>query len=465
MRKYQTTPRRADFARRPSLSARRPVAWLTSLLPVLPLVLGCQTTVPPKQAVAPPPSPPVQTQASTAPAVGEVALVPDEGEPAKPEAEADGPPASLTFRIDEARLVPPRVDDPVKVGLLLPLSGRAAEVGLALRDAALMALFELGTDRIVLLPADTRGTAAGAEAAAERVLAQGAGLILGPLFRDAVDAAKGPARARGVNLIAFSTDRTVAEPDTFLMGFTPEQQIERVVAHATAQGLWRFAALVPNGAYGRAVVQALHDATGRFGAEVIQVEYYAADGNGAVSAIKRLGGAVNRGKIQKRGRKRELPFDALLLPEGGGVLRQVAPLLPYYDLGPSEVRVIGTGLWDDPALRREPALTGGWFAAPPPVARNRFVERFQAVYGRRPARIASLAYDAAALAAVLGGGEGSPRFDAGTLAAPSGFAGSDGIFRFRPDGIGERGLAVIEIHPDGFKVVSDAPSSFQSLSY
>ena len=447
-------------AHRPSSFARRPAAWLTSLAPALLLVVGCQTTsVPPKEAEAPPPAPSVVQEAAE-PVVtgGPLAWA----EPAKLEVETRPPP---TPRVDETRLVPPVVADPVKVGLLLPLSGPAGEVGRALRDAALMALFELGTDRVVLLPIDTQGTADGAEAAAEKVLAEGASLILGPLFRDAVDAAKGPARARGVNLIAFSTDFTVAEPDTFLMGFTPEQQIERVVAHATEQGLWRFGALVPDGAYGRAVVQALRTAAIDFGAEIVQVEYYAADGSGAEAAIQRLGGAVNKGKIQEKDAESDLRFDALLLPEGGEVLRLVAPLLPYYDLGPGELRIIGTGLWDDPGLLREPALTGGWFAAPAPDARVRFVERFQEVFGRRPTRIASLAYDAAALAAVLGGGEGEPRFDARTLAAPSGFAGSDGIFRFRPDGVGERGLAVMEIQPGGFKVISRAPESFENLSF
>ncbi len=429
------------------------------------LSLGCETTVPPKQAAAPPPPPAAAQPAEAVEEHMAVAPIPSGEQDVETWRDADRPPAELTSADEGTRLGPPLVDDPVKVGLLLPLSGRAAEVGQALRDAALLKLFELGTERIVLLPADTRGTAEGAEAAARRVLAEGATLILGPLFRDAVVAVKAPARERGVNVVAFSTDRRVAEADTFLMGFTPEQQVERVVAHATSQGLWRFAALVPDGDYGRAVVRALEESTARFGAQVHAIEFYGVDGSGADQAIERLGGRINRGRVVRKNDPRKIPFDVLLLPEGGQVLRQVAPLLPYYDLGPGEVQVIGTGLWDDPSLRREPALKGGWFAAPAPEARRRFVERFQATYGRRPPRIASLAYDATALAAVLGGGEGPPRFDAETLSAPSGFAGNDGIFRFRADGIGERGLAVIEITPEGFRVVSDAPASFQSLSY
>ena len=44
---------------------------------------------------------------------------------------------------------------------------------------------------------------------------------------------------------------------------------------------------------------------------------------------------------------------------------------------------------------------------------------------------------------------------------PNGFAGVNGIFRFNADGTSERGLAVLEVQPDGFHVVSPAPKTFQ----
>ena len=130
-----------------------------------------------------------------------------------------------------------------------------------------------------------------------------------------------------------------------------------------------------------------------------------------------------------------------------------------------QVRVLGTGLWDDSGTTREPALVGGWFAAPTPEAAGDFQRRFEAAYGHRPPRIASLAYDAAALAAVLAGIEQGPRFDHATLTSASGFAGNDGIFRFRQDGIAERGLAVLEVTKDGFRVLSEAPATFEAPAF
>jgi hypothetical protein len=159
-------------------------------------------------------------------------------------------------------------------------------------------------------------------------------------------------------------------------------------------------------------------------------------------------------------------FQAVLLPEGGTNLRGLAPLLPYFDVDPRVVKFLGTGLWDDRDVGREPTLVGGWFAAPPPDARAAFAERFNASFGRNPPRIASLGYDAVGLAAVLArSGRVEGRFSEDALTNPNGFTGIDGIFRFMPDGSTERGLAVIEVKQDGFEVISPAPSTFQRSSF
>ncbi|HTZ36379.1 MAG TPA: ABC transporter substrate-binding protein, partial [Stellaceae bacterium] len=74
----------------------------------------------------------------------------------------------------------------VKVALLVPLSGPNAELGKAMLEAAQLALFTTGNDRLTLVPRDTTGTAEGAASAAKSVLADGAKLILGPLIADEV---------------------------------------------------------------------------------------------------------------------------------------------------------------------------------------------------------------------------------------------------------------------------------------
>lgn len=374
---------------------------------------------------------------------------------------------------------------PVKVAMLVPLSGPSAPIGRALLEAAQLALFDLGDDRLALMPRDTQGMPDGARTAAEAALSDGAQLIVGPLFGPEAAAVGTVAGPRGVGVLSFSSDRSVAGSGVFILGFTPDAQVERVVAHARSRGLTRFAALVPETAYGAAVTAALQRTATRLGAVVVQVASYPPDATDLTPVVRRFAryegrrAALTEQRRQLEGRTDEislaalqrlqtmettgdLGFDAVLVAEGGAKLRQIAPLLPYFDVDPKTVRFLGTGLWDDAAIVTEPALAGGWFASTPPDRAEEFRKRFEQAYGRKPPRIASLAYDALALAGMLSrDGDASP-FTADRLTNPNGFAGYDGIFRLRTEGIAERGLAVIEVQPKGFRVINPAPTSFET---
>jgi ABC-type branched-subunit amino acid transport system substrate-binding protein len=338
-----------------------------------------------------------------------------------------------------------------RVGLLVPLSGSNAQLGRALLDAAQMALYEVGDDKLQLMPRDTQGAPAVAADAARQVIAGGARLIIGPLTAGEVEAVKPVASAAGVPVLAFSTATQLAGDGTYLMGFLPRQEIERVTAYAHAHGVNKLAVLAPRSPYGEIAVEALRGAAQADGATVDRVEYYEPGAADLASPVRRLAG---RGG-----------FDALLLPEGGAKLKALAPLLPYYDIDPDKVKYLGTGLWDDPSLGSEPALVGGWYAAPSPASRADFEKRFRELYNHAPPRLATLGYDATALAAVLAQGPQGADFSPAALTSPNGFSGIDGVFRLRPDGLVQRGLAVIEIHRGGNTIVDPAPEGFQQASF
>lgn len=339
--------------------------------------------------------------------------------------------------------------DAIRIGLLLPLSGPSAEAGRALLDAAQMALFDMPDDRVLLMPRNTESEAdGGPRGAAEAVLNDGAEIILGPLFSTQVAAVAEAARTRNVPVISFSSDRSVAGNGVYVMGFTPEEQVERIVAYAAAQGLSKFAVLTPENAYGRVVSNSFDAAVQKANGTVVKQGTYPDQGDATRSAQRFMSGGAN--------------YDALLLAAGSVPrLRAIAPSLGYYNLDPTKVRVLGTGVWDDSGVLGEPTLVGAWFSAPGAEAKANFADRFSKSYGRRPPVIASLGYDAVSLAAALGRDHPGQGFTAASLTDPNGFAGYGGIFRFHPDGVGEHGLSVLEIEPRGFKTVDPAPTSFQ----
>ena len=156
-------------------------------------------------------------------------------------------------------------------------------------------------------------------------------------------------------------------------------------------------------------------------------------------------------------------IDAVLVPDGGTEIRNLAPLMAYHDIDNAKIQYLGSTLWNDPELGREPTLVGGWFAGPSPQIRQPFEQRYRSVFGTAAPGLASLAYDAVSLAAVMGRQPGGPAYDSDSLTQVSGFAGVDGLFRLMPDGSNERGLAVLRLTARGIEIEDPAPSSFEPL--
>ncbi len=355
----------------------------------------------------------------------------------------------------------------VRVGLLLPFSspnaGARGEAA-SMLNAAQLALFETGADRIVLIPKDTGGTAEGARVQAREVLRQGADVILGPLIADAARAAAEEAAVYGKPVVAFSNDQSVTESGAYLLSVTPEEEVWRVVSFASRQGLVTFATLTPDNDYGLRVRDAAEQAAQANGGFLVTWEMFPTGGDTAMidQAARRLARYDARLAERNAGREAEfeLPYDAVILPQGGVQLLSLAPLLPFYDVDPRVVRFLGTGLWLDEDVAREPSLAGGWFPGPDENAHAVFTSAYRRTFGEDPSRLAPLAYDGIMAISSLTRGLGAAGLTAQGFRRPTGFRGADGLFRFHESGLSEHALAIYEVRNGRFVVVEPAPDSF-----
>ncbi len=337
-----------------------------------------------------------------------------------------------------------------KVGLVLPLSasGNAGAAGQAMRNAAEMALAELGDSNIQLLPKDDGGTGQGAQGAVQQAIDEGAQIVLGPLFAHSVTSAKPVARDRGIPMIAFSTDSNVAATGTYLLSFLPESDVDRVVAYAISQGKRSFIGLVPGSAYGSVVEGEFKQSVARRGGRVMALEHY--DGRNKIGDAARLVAQAAGGA------------DALFIPDGGEAVNEMIAALAAAGVNVRQFALMGTQLWDDPKIFSNPQLEGGWYPGPDPAGFRAFTDRYRSRYGQDPPRPAALAYDAVTLVAALAKTQGPQRITNEVLTNPSGFAGIDGVFRFRNDGTNQRGLAILRVTPSGGQVIAPALRTFSA---
>ncbi len=336
----------------------------------------------------------------------------------------------------------------VKVALILPLTGangQPSPVGQSLRNAADLAYAESGSADLTILVKDDHSSPDGARAAAEAAFGDGAELVIGPLFAPDVREVAKVARGAGKTVIAFSTDTSTASHGSYLLSFLIESYVDRIVDFAASKGKKSIAALIPDNDYGRVANAEFQQEAAKRGLRVLAIEpYTAATRDAAVKKIAGLGDSI----------------DTLFIPEQADAMPVMAEALTANNVGGKRVQILGTGLWNDTRVLSLPGLQGAWFAAPENGGFNAYATRYRAKFNADPLRISTLSYDAVSLAAALARSQGSQRFTENVLLNKSGFNGADGVFRFRADGLNDRGLSVLQINDGKATSVSPAPRTF-----
>ena len=348
---------------------------------------------------------------------------------------------------------------PVPVALLVPGgSGQATDQLLArsLENAARLAISDLDGVRIDLRVYNTAGQAGQAAAQAQKAVADGAKIILGPVFAQEANAAGVAVASSGVNLLSFSNNTDIAGANVYVLGPTFENTATRLVRHAARQGQRRVMIVHDRTGAGESGRAAIARAIGNAGSTLAGTASYEFSQNGVAQAAPQIAQAA-----------RASGADALFFTaDTAGALPLVTQLLRDQGITPATQRYMGLTRWDIPqATLSLPGVQGGWFALPDPATFDRFQSRYQQAFNEAPHPISGLAYDGIAAIGALVKSGNSGALTGAALTQGAGFVGVSGIFRLRSDGTNERGLAVAEIRNNQVVVIDPAPRSFGGAGF
>jgi branched-chain amino acid transport system substrate-binding protein len=339
----------------------------------------------------------------------------------------------------------------IKAALLLPLSGESAAIGKPMLDAAMLALFDKYSAssqspvRIALMPKDTRGSAEYATKAAQDAIAEGAQIIIGPVFSDDVREVTKIAQPKNIPVISFSNNKNATDTGAYLFGFMPDNQIDAIAEYSVQQGVTTIALLLPDTDYGRLAEELITSAAAEHGMNIVYAQRYNPDASILARDVQLFANKMKHAKVTLQG---------IFLAEQGETLDILMKNLNRHGFSPDAVQYIGTGLWDDPALAASNIVNKGWFASSPPSYFSAFNARFSQAEGYEAPRLASLAYDAVALVATLADSDG---FSGESITQPTGFIGpANGLFRLRKNGTIERELSIMAL--ENGKIVEKAPA-------
>lgn len=313
------------------------------------------------------------------------------------------------------------------IGVLLPLSGKASDIGADLWKGAEMALLNSDKENVTLYLKDTAGTAAGTIRALKELESVPLDAIVGPLFAADVRALSTAPNPKSIPILALSSDTSLARRGIFVLGLSPQDQLHHVLSFAKEKGRDKVAALLPHGVFGDSM-------------ETVLTQTALNDG-WTISGIIRYDSAQPL-LAEQIATLKNAAFDTLVLPVGGTELGAILKSLRDENVALQDTFVLGTGAWDDTDLPKYLLPPLSYYAAPNPKDREEFVFSFEKTYGQKPNRITTLTYDAVSLLTGLltEGGSGS-LFD--RLTNPAGFDGVDGYFRLNQNGSVKRTLVIM----------------------
>lgn len=336
-------------------------------------------------------------------------------------------------------------ENALNVGVLLPLTGKASRVGLGMQNAMFMALDDLNNNRLVLRFYDTKSTETGAALAADKALAEGAQLILGPLMGEEVKSAANVIRAADIPMVSFTTSPQVLQKGVYSIGLLNGEQVDRTLSYAASKGKMRIALLVPDNNSGLNIMKAALMACISKNIDLVKVGFYNPETVDFSAIVKEMS-ATN-------------DFDAVMIADSGNRLKSMASMFAYNDIMYPDVLFLGTSAWDGTNLSKETILHHGVYPMVSKSYGSYFSDKYKETFGELPKTVYSFAYDSVLLASVLSG-KNREDLDAG-ITGKSGFIGVNGYFKILPTGSSIHSLEMLEVTPQGPKTIGskDAKTS------
>lgn len=236
---------------------------------------------------------------------------------------------------------------PARVALLLPLSGRLAPAGRAVRDGYLAAFYAAAARGAVPeLAVYDRLTFASATAAYQQAVSDGAELVVGPLSRSAVEEL-GRNPARPVPMLALNrAERPLNQAGSALVqiSLSAEDEARQLATAAFGDGKRRAVLLRPAGSWGEKMEQAMRDRWQQMGGTLAAASVYASaeQYSDAITGALALSASEARARQLRTDLNLPLEFTArrradidavFLLSRTPAEARALKPLLQFYYAG------------------------------------------------------------------------------------------------------------------------------------
>jgi ABC-type branched-subunit amino acid transport system substrate-binding protein len=371
----------------------------------------------------------------------------------------------------------------IKVALFVPLSGKNKELGFSLFNSATLSLFDNDVNHnIELVLIDSKDTPKESVKAFKEIIDRKIKIVIGPVFSSAVEAIAQDVIDNKITVISLSNNQELAgkinnDGGIFLAGMLPEVQIDKVVSYSMAHGKLNFAIIAPSNQYGKTVNDVLKKIVRGRNGNLITSEFYDSSGKDIERVAENIVNSFSLSSRLTDGKnklKRDVVINesdrsyaqVIVIPESGKTLSKIVDAIKRKNIDERDFQLVGTSQWDDISSLNDTNLFGAWFVAPENEKFRNFERAYYQSFNKFPPRISSIVYDSVAAVVDIS----NRKKDQVTISMKdfinfnnppkNGFEGIDGLFRFLPNGLVQRNLAVLKVGSGKFETVEKPVERF-----
>ena len=300
-------------------------------------------------------------------------------------------------------------EDKIKIGLLVPLSGENALIGEQIVKATRLALKDINSDKLEIIPKDTKSDPNKTLRSAIELDKLGINLVIGPVFYKNLSYLN---EVKNLTFLSF-TNKTLDLPKNVIStGINSTSQLNTIKKFVELNEIEKTVFLIPNSNYNLEIKQGIKNSKvktqkkyfydiepTKLTKQVEKITNYEIRKQNLLDEITRLENSddINKERKIKNLKKRytigNVNFDSVIIADFDESLKSVITSLLYTDVSPKDKYFITFNQWFDESLLNETALQPIYYPSVNKKNLEDFKKKFLEVFNENPNHISLLSYD------------------------------------------------------------------------
>ena len=300
-------------------------------------------------------------------------------------------------------------DEKIKIGLLLPLSGKQSDIGKSILQSVRLAINKIDNQNIEIIPKNTKNDPLETLAAAKELGLEGIKIVIGPIFNnnliylDELD-----------EMIFLSlTNKNIKNPKNIISaGINASSQIKTIMKFKKMNSINKTIFLIPNSDFKEEIETAISKSKIKLKhihiyetnpteltKQIEKITMYRIRKQNLMDEIKRLEDSNEENKelkiknLKKRDTLGGINFDSVIVSDFDEGLKSVFTSLLYTDVSPQRVHYITLNQWFDESFLKEESLQPLYFPSINKENYDEFIKNYKQTYNEYPNQLSFLSYD------------------------------------------------------------------------